>query len=690
MKKKINGICKNITALISALFLLFSMGLPVLASESPDYVIDASNGAKTPIPTTYVVKRVITDLGKTGGSLSDPQDIFIDNKDRIYIADSGNNRIVKLNASFEFEAAYDNNGGFSSPKGVFADDTGDIFVADTGNQVIVHLNSDGTLSEVFKKPESDLLGDDDSFNVTKLGLSPQGYLYTISSRQLMAIDAHNEFKGYVGTNEVGFDLTRLLIRLFASKQQKESIIDVEMEPYNNFLIADDGMIYAVAAANSSQIQKINAVGRNIYPGGYVTETVTDEDGNYESPSFADIAVDKNGIITVLEQKKGMLYQYDREGNMLTAFGGIGNKKGKFVLPSSIAVNSEGELLVLDAGTGYIHVMEPTYFMREIIAGVTLYADGDYEKACEKWENVVSVDVNYPLANSGIAKALYKLGKTDEAMKYYSLAKDRAGMGTVFSDQRYGFFQRHFFSVVIILALSAAGIILLIGFLKKRSDKILRQYYYEHKPVGGIKMALLAVFHPIDFFDVVKRERSQKFPVLRVVCLYLLSFLANYSYVFIANFRLSAKEPTDANVFLELAMATVPLLSWTVASFAVSSIMNGESKLSEIAYAVAYCQVPSIVFTPLLALVSNLLSTSESGIYQSLRGFVVVWMIALLFLGLKRLNDYGFWKNVLVAVLSLLAMAIMWAIIVLVFALIIQLLNFIESVRQEINLKFFIN
>lgn len=686
MKRIMSNFWKRMAAV---LLILGGCGMSAAALGQTDYVIDAASGNPTPIPASYTVKRVITGFGETGDALMEPQDIFVDKHDHVYVADTGNNRVVHLNDAYEFVAAYNNGGTFSAPKGVFVDDYGDVFVADTGNQTIVHLEADGTLSETFVKPESDLLGEDESFNVTKLSLSPQGYLYTISSQQFMTIDAENQFKGYVGANAVGFDLARLLIRLFASKEQKEKIVDVERDPYHNFVIADDGMIYAVAANDTAPIQKINAVGKNIYPAGYPVETILGEDGRYIDPVFVDIAVDKNGIITVLEQQTGMLYQYDQEGNMLAAFGGLGAKQGKFVLPTSIAVNSKGEILVLDGSTGYIHILEPTYFIQKVIAGVTQYANGEYEQAHGTWQDVAGIDVNYPLANSGIAKALYKLGDVEGAMEYYRLAKDKAGLGMAFADYRYRFFQQHFLLLIAGGAAIIGVLIVAVIFLRRSSQKVLQGYYYQKKTAGPVGMALIVLFHPMEFFDIVKRERTKKFPWLPVVCLYLLAFLANYSYIFIVNFQLASKEPIDANILLELALVVLPLLSWTVASFAMSSIMNGESRLLEITHATAYCLVPQILLTPLLAIFSNLLSTAESGIYQALRGFVTLWLIILLFLGLKRLNDYSFWKNVLVALISLLAIMVMWAVIVLLFALTIQLFNFVGGVAKEISLKYFL-
>lgn len=89
---------------------------------------------------------------------------------------------------------------------------------------------------------------------------------------------------------------------------------------------------------------------NLYPTGYIAETIYNENGFSTAPNYVDIAVNDEGIVSVLEQKSGKVYQYDQEGNMLAAFGGTGNKQGKFVLPVSLAQNSAGEVFVLDQST----------------------------------------------------------------------------------------------------------------------------------------------------------------------------------------------------------------------------------------------------------------------------------------------------------------------------------------------------
>ena len=94
---------KRIIPLACAILLLATCGITVQASDT-DYVLD-NDGIRLATPKTYLVQEVITYLGEEGGNLYEPSDIFIDKEDNIFVADKGNNRIVKLNADGEFEKA---------------------------------------------------------------------------------------------------------------------------------------------------------------------------------------------------------------------------------------------------------------------------------------------------------------------------------------------------------------------------------------------------------------------------------------------------------------------------------------------------------------------------------------------------------------------------------------------------------
>ena len=130
---------------------------------------------------------------------------------------------------------------------------------------------------------------------------------------------------------------------------------------------------------------------------------------------------------------------------------------------------------------------------------------------------------------------------------------------------------------------------------------------------------------------------------------------------------------------------LPIITWSIAAYAISSIMNGESKFSEVFTCSAYSMVPYIVFTPVLALVSKVLSLSEWAFYSIAVVGLMVWQVVLLVISVATLNRYSAGKTVLVCILSFLTMLLIWAVALLCMALIGQLAQFIAEVFGEIRI-----
>ncbi len=466
---------KRIVVFVLSAVIFFTSVITTHASEM-DYVID-NEGERLVIPKTYLVKDVITYMGNEGGSLYEPKDIFIDKEDNVYVADTGNNRIVKLDSEGNYVRAYTGGNSLMGPQGVFVASFGNVFAADTGNQRVVNLDENDQILESFVKPDSELLEASSDFSITKVCINSQGILYVIKGQQFMTIDANNEFKGFVGANSLPFSLKRVLIRMFASKEQKSRLEMEEAPPFNNFVIADNGVIYAVAATDSGKIKKLNANGSNLFSENYIAETIYDEDGFREDPDYVDIAVDSQEIVSVLERKSGHIYQYDQDGNLLTIFGGKGSKRGYFQNPCSLAVNSKGEVYVLDNSTGYIHIFTPTTFMKHIKSAINSYENGEYKAAHEAWKSVIEMDANYPVANMGMGNTLYKLEEPKLAMKYFEIAKVQQQYGKAFDNYRYAFIKVYFFQVLLAAVAVVTAAVMFLFFIMKKTKKYIHDYHY---------------------------------------------------------------------------------------------------------------------------------------------------------------------------------------------------------------------
>ncbi len=164
-----------------------------------------------------------------------------------------------------------------------------------------------------------------------------------------------------------------------------------------------------------------------------------------------------GFFTLLDATRSRLFQYDSGSNLLYAFGIKGTQQGTFNNP--VAVENQGDcILVLDAGLGGIHVLQPTVFGQGVRTAITLYNDGRYEDAAGYWERILSQDAYYALANIGMGKVHERTGNFTLAMRYYRAGSDRDGYSSAFLARREAFTRDNFLLILIgvIIMLSACN------------------------------------------------------------------------------------------------------------------------------------------------------------------------------------------------------------------------------------------
>ncbi len=478
-KKKTNKFVK-ITLFSILSFVLIFTSIPT-ANADFIFMREGNVSKRANIPQQYTVEKVVNDLGEEYGFMNLPEDIFIDKNDYIYICDTGNNRILILNPDATVNRVIteiydippesedprykDQPTTFNQPSGIYVDPDGDIYIADTMNERILHLDSTGKCVEMFWDPESQLLYSIVSeFKPTKLYVNNTGYIYIIKRHDLMSIDADNAFRGLTASGVVDFSITQLFARLFYTKEQRDKMFKPAPPAFTNFMIHDDGLIYATTLDQKhGEIKRINWVGENTFPDkkkygllAFTIDTVRD-------PYFVDIAVDQSGIVYALEKYNGYIYRYDPEGNLLGVLGGIGEVKGRYKEPSSLAVDSYGTVYVLDKTANNLQVLQPTGFTLKVTAAVEMYQQGLYEESFDVWKEVLDVAGNYYVAHKGIGKAYYKKGLWLEAMDSYEKAGDVTGYSDAFAEYRHDIFRNNF--VLVILA--AIAIVLFIVWILTR-------------------------------------------------------------------------------------------------------------------------------------------------------------------------------------------------------------------------------
>lgn len=452
--------------IIVLMTLIMSMFASTANASTPyeSYTIN-SQGSDIRSIAGFVYEESINGLELPSGALNRPESLHIMLDGSIYIADSGNNRILHLDSNHQYIRTIgdaEGPGKLGEPKGVYVKEDGTIYVADTANGRIVIFNKDGKFEKEFLKPVSPLIGATFSYSPSKIILDKRDYMYVVSdgnTQGLIQLDPNGEFKGFYGANHVGFSWSRLFVRLIASESQQAKIATIRPAEFSNLDIDQEGFMYTTTIGEQfNQLKRLSPVGVDTLNIGIQREYGDFYSaGPFAMPSFIGISVDSNGIITALDLQTSKVFQYDKLGNFLFAFGGVGEQRGLFTTPSDLAQNNHGDIYVVDRGRNSIEVFRKTPFAELVQEASTLHVDGRYDEAQAMWQEVIRQNSNYEMAYQAIGKALYKAERYKEAMDYFELASARHDYSLAFKEYRKEFVKENFGVIAILVIVLAIAL-----------------------------------------------------------------------------------------------------------------------------------------------------------------------------------------------------------------------------------------
>ena len=401
-------------------------------------------------PAAYVPDGTVTGDVIGCGNFSSPQDLNTDADGNVYIADTGNNRIVVTDSDFQLKTVIEgflNDGkedNFSSPNGVYISENGYLYVADTGNYRVVELDKNGNLIQIIENPQSDILGENYVFSPLKVAVDYADRIYVIAQNQfegIMAFDAEGNFTGFTGTINVQITTAEIIWRKLSTKAQRAKQQLFIPTEFTGIDIDDEGFVYASNkdTAGTQAVRRLNPKGEDVIRMGQTKNLGGDMQisgtSQYAGAStIVDVVYRAKGIYSLLDSKRGRIITYDHEGNLLYIFGGLGTQAGTMEAP--VAIECAGDkMLALDSKQGVIAVFGETEYGRLINEAVGLRYDGDETQAVALWQEVLRMDENNELANTGIGKAYLSAGDNEKAMEYLKRGMNRDYYSVAFKRYR---------------------------------------------------------------------------------------------------------------------------------------------------------------------------------------------------------------------------------------------------------------
>lgn len=669
-------------AFIIILYLCLFVLLPAhsSASDSVPYKTEtlSADGDIIETQTAYVpigTFRVDTEIVS-------PEDIFIDEENNVFIADSGTQAVVKFDEQGNVEQTF-GEGILQQPLGVYVDHQNEVYVADYAKEAVFRFSDEGSLIQEYGRPDSPLFGTRSPYKPQKVSVDRRGNIYIIgegSTNGIIQLNQDGTFLGFYGVNNARQSIMNF-IQDFVTTERQRSRLFMRVPPApTNISIDEQGLVYTITSGTTFEgIRKLNIAGGNMLSPDIVTAT-----------NLRDIAIGQIGNIYTVGNN-GKIYEYDREGNLLFVFAGRddgSNRNGLFMQPTSVEVDNVGRLYVSDRERGNIQILEPTEFTSMLHEGLALYAEGFYVESERYWDEILRLNSSYGLAHSAMGDVYFKQQLYEEAVEEFRLAENREGYSEAFWEIRHEWMQGNLGTVFAVL-IAVFGIRVALKYTDKKKNILqpLRDLWKRLKS-RKLMTELLFLFrflrYPIDSFYYLKE--NERVSVLSATILYLILFVEYIIMLYWTGFLFSSQRVEEINLLLEMATLFLPLLLFIVTNYLVSTISDGEGRLRDIYIGTIYSLAPIVTLILPLTIISNVLTFNEAFIYTFTMQIMIVWSIIILFIMVKEVHDFtvsGTIRNILT---TLFGMFIMMLVFFVLYVLLDQVFDFVNSIIQEVILR----
>lgn len=710
----------KLTAKICALLALFQAALLFCTSASAQSLPYSSyiynkDGEAVAAPAAFVPLEAVGGDSWGIGSLKEPTDLCFSPNGRLYILDAGNNRVVVLDKTLRLEKVLDrffwqgeeltlnSSGGMTVAEGEI------LYIADTGNGRILRSDFEGNVLQIIEKPDSALFKEDFQFKPQKLAVDKALRMFVVSvgvNQGLMEYDADGQFTNFMGAPRVTFDFIDYLWKQFSTEAQKDRLERFVPTEYSNVVADADGFLYAtistidtdkqqaaVRADNRSTqvpVKRMNATGDDILVKNGITAPVGDlvynnKNGSIQGASaIIDVAVSSDsGMYSLLDSRRGRIFTYDSEGNLMHIFGGMGSQLGTFIMPAAIE-RIDDTLLVLDKSLGTITLFGRTEYGACLEDAIALYNQGQYEQSVQKWEIVLQHNSNYLPAYSGLGKNYFRNDDYEKAYDYFKLADDRDYQSKAFGYYRDKVLYDYVWLIFLLVLLVAAVGILLFIRKRKRAAAGIETEKYPLTLAGDIRFAFFVIFHPFRGFWDIKHERRDKtaFPLLSIFLL-IISFIVKSLYT---GSLFNNVEVSEYNLLGDVAKVLIPFFLWCVSSWCFTSLMDGEGSMKDVVTATAYSVVPLILIYIPMTVLSNFMVLEESVYYTFFMSLATIWTAVLIVAGTMITHQYSVSKTILTCILTIIGMGVIIFLALVVYSVIQQVGGFVFNIINEISFR----
>jgi tetratricopeptide (TPR) repeat protein len=623
----------------------------------------------------YLPEFTLTNLG-----LKNPQDLYIDSDDLMYIADTGNKRVVFFDISRGEITGALTNGEFVSPSSVWLDRNDVLYVADPKAKKVFCFDTDYQLIRTYERPIAAAFGDRD-FAPRKVAVDDSGSLYIIGEGLydgVIQLSPQGTFLGYFTSNKVDLSFVERLQDLLFTDAQKANLLDRTPITFSNLYIDQKNILYTTSIGkDDSVVKKHNAAGAAIVTGA------GDEDA-----APLDLWVTEDGIIVAVFNE-GQTVIYTREGDTIATWGYSYERRdvvGLFEKPVSVAMDSKGALWYLDEELNFLQSYTPTEYIQNIYEALDLFESGRYEQSIEVWKKVLEVNQVSRLAHLSIGKNYLFMRDYDRAMYHTKIANSRSFYSDSFWEIRNIWLQKNVLYIVFaIFFLFIAGPLYRFTIKRLPSLKVVEKPFHVLAAVpflAHIRHMFFIMRHPVDGFYYLRKGERGSFPAAIVI-------LLGFFFIFMLfsggkGFIYQEVLPEDID-FLSIALGFFGgILLFLYSNYLGTSIHDGRGDMRDLVMMFSYSLAPLILAMGVSIGASYVLTLNEVFVLELLMMVGWAWWFIQVILGLKEIHEYETRQAIGSIVYSIAFMAIFLILAVIVLVMGQQVLQFFTALIKELT------
>lgn len=656
------------------------------ASQTTSYtytIIDRTDDAGyfyyTRTQDAYIPERTITQMG-----LNAPEDMYIDKNNIMYIADTGNKRIVKYDIDTDAvmeEFAYSE---FQSPKGICVTENGDMYIADSKAKALFIFDKDFNLIQKIERPTVPAFGET-AFEPSKVAADESGNIYLVGEgvySGVIQLSQAGEFLGFFAVNKANLSLFQKIQSIVFTREQLARLLDRNPTTFANVALDKRGIVYTVTlGSRMDPIKKHKTNGSNMF-----TESV------FGNSDISDIWVDDN-LLIYTSSKTGYIDVYTQEGELIFEFGSyVSNMDvaGLYTSLTTMAVDQNGYIWTIDGIKGYVQSYSPTEYASQVYQALQLYEGGHYAEALEVWDEVLALNQMSVIAHNGIGNAYMSQYDFANAMEHYEVAGNHTKYSDAFWELRNVWLQKYLaYFIIGIVVLGLA--VFVAGKLDKekkvrRFKKACKKKIMSIRGVGDTLYAFTTARHPLDsYYDI---RVSKKGTVLGASILYALLFISFMLYMLGKGFIYQYYDVQDLDISSIVVGFFAIIILFVVCNYLVTSINDGQGSLKQVYMIPAYASIPlTVVFFGVTA-VSYVVTTNEAFFLSVAMVIGVVWTVILLYIGLQTVHNYTAFETIKAVLLTFLLIFVVIIVIMIVTIMWDQVWTFLRTLGEELTQNVF--